>query len=58
MYAFLDNQYHREEKEKETFAVTKDVLRDMSVKKFLELEDQEINNFLDRESFPKKIQRR
>ena len=51
LYASLDNQFFREE-EKEKHAVTKDMLRSISVKKFLSLNEDELNDFLDRCNFP------
>jgi len=53
IYAFLDNQYHRDE-EKEDYAVTKDLLRKIGKEDFLKLNSKEVNDFLDRHNFPQK----
>ncbi len=51
IYALLDNQFRRE-KEEEEYAVTKALLRTISVKDFLKLDTDDLNNFLDRNNFP------
>lgn len=52
IYAVLDNQDRREEEEKKSYAVTKELLRTISVNAFMDLSDDDINDFLDRENFP------
>lgn len=55
VYAILDNQDHRKkEEEEEKHAVTKDLLRSISVKDFLELKNEDINDYLDNNGFPDK----
>ena len=51
IYALLDNQFRREKEEKE-YAVTKALLRAISVKDFLQLDADDLNDFLDRNNFP------
>ncbi|HGY54707.1 MAG TPA: glycosyl hydrolase [Caldithrix abyssi] len=51
VFALLDNQFRRE-KEEEEYAVTKDLLRSISVKDFLKLDADDLNDFLDRNNFP------
>ncbi len=53
IYALLDNQ-NRRPPEKEKYAVTKDLLRHISVEDFLQLNDKDLNDFLDRQRFPRK----
>ncbi|HHJ52372.1 MAG TPA: glycosyl hydrolase [Caldithrix abyssi] len=50
LYAFLDNQNHRPKEEE--FPVSKEKLRVMSVKDFLKLNADDLNDFLDRYHFP------
>jgi len=52
IYAILDNQDRRNEEEKETFSVTKNLLRNTTIDAFLALTNDELNDFLDRENFP------
>jgi hypothetical protein len=52
IYAFLDNQFRREDEEKEDDILTKDELRKMSSSDFIKLEEALINNFLDIQNFP------
>ena len=48
IYALVDNQAHRPKKEeKEKLAVTKDLLKEISVEDFLKLNKKDINDFLD-----------
>ena len=55
IYAVVDNQAHRPKKEeKEQPAVTKDLLKNISVNEFLNLDDKDINDFLDANGFPRK----
>lgn len=55
VYAMLDNQDMREKKEKkEEQKVTKDLLRTISKKDFLQLDNQDINAWLDASRFPSK----
>ena len=54
IYAMLDNQFHREKKEKEEYAVTKAVLENISKEDFLKLKEDDLNDFLDRQNFPQK----
>ena len=55
LYALLDNQYRREKKEdKEKYAVTKELLRSISKEDFLKLNEDDLNDFLDRNDFPDK----
>lgn len=51
IYAFLDNQNHREKEESE-YAVTKESLRGISKSDFLKLTADDLNDFLDRYNFP------
>ncbi len=53
LYAALDNQFHRKEKEKEEFAVTKNLIRTISKNDFLKLKEEDIEEYLRREGFPK-----
>ncbi len=55
IYAVLDNQDRRAEEDKETFPVTKDLLRTATNDDFQSLSDDDINDFLDRENFPDDI---
>ncbi|NOX90384.1 MAG: glycosyl hydrolase [Calditrichaeota bacterium] len=52
LYAFLDNQKHRKKKKEEELNVTKDLLRTISIKDFLKLNPEDLNEFLDRYNFP------
>lgn len=55
IYASVDNQTHRIKKEeKEKLAVTKELLKNISVKDFLKLNEDDLNDFLDAKGFPKK----
>ena len=55
IYASVDNQTHRIKKiEKEKPAVTKELLKNISVKDFLILNKDDLNDFLDANGFPKK----
>ncbi len=54
IYAVVDNQNHRKEKQKTEFAVNKKLLKEISVDDFLKLDDEDINEFLDRNDFPEK----
>ncbi len=54
LYAVVDNQKHRK-KEKEEWVVTKDLLRKISVKDFLKLKPEDLNDFLDRYHFPQEF---
>ena len=53
VYAILDNQDRREKEEEEDEGLTKDELRVMSNQQFLELENKDINMFLDDNGFPR-----
>ncbi|MEN8248716.1 MAG: glycosyl hydrolase [Bacteroidota bacterium] len=53
IYALLDNQ-NRRDPEKDEYVVTKNILRSMSKADFLNLKDKDINEFLDRNYFPRK----
>ncbi len=53
VYAILDNQDRREKEEEENKGLTKDALRTISNQDFLELENKEINTFLDDYGFPR-----
>jgi photosystem II stability/assembly factor-like uncharacterized protein len=52
VYAVLDNQDRREAEEKETFAVTKELLRSASASDFAMLINKDLNDFLDRNDYP------
>ncbi|MEQ8471209.1 MAG: glycosyl hydrolase [Marinoscillum sp.] len=53
VYAVLDNQDRREKDEdEETYAVTRELLRNTTQDAFLALTDDDLNDFLDRERFP------
>jgi len=53
IYSVVDNQAHRpEDKKKEKPALTKEMLKDMSTENFLNLNNEDINNFLDDNGFP------
>ncbi len=52
VYAVLDNQDRREEEEKETYSITRELLRSSTMDAFLALADTDLNEFLDREGFP------
>ncbi|MCF8262575.1 MAG: hypothetical protein K9J12_17495 [Melioribacteraceae bacterium] len=54
LFAFLDNQNRREKEEAEKYPVTKEILKTVSKSDFLNLEQQELNDFLDRNNFPQK----
>jgi len=55
LYAILDNQDHREkDKDEEKYVVTKELLRYISSEEFLDLKNDDINEYLDRNGFPKK----
>ncbi len=54
VYAILDNQDRREKKVNEEKALSKTLLQDMNKVDFLELENKEINAFLDEYKFPSK----
>lgn len=51
IYALLDNQENKE-KEKKEEAITKDLLKKISVEDFLKLKDDDLNQFLDDNDFP------
>ena len=53
IYTIVDNQ-DRKPEEKSDEIITKDTLRTMPVSSFLELENNDINDFLDRNGFPPK----
>ncbi|MBE63616.1 MAG: glycosyl hydrolase [Flammeovirgaceae bacterium] len=55
IYAMLDNQDRRDSEEEETYPVTRDLLRNTTMDAFLALTDNDINDFLDRERFPREI---
>ncbi|MFY0606707.1 MAG: glycosyl hydrolase [Cyclobacteriaceae bacterium] len=55
IYAILDNQDRRADEEKETFPVTRELLRSISNEAFDGLENDDINDFLDREYFPEEV---
>ncbi|MCB0496863.1 MAG: glycosyl hydrolase [Cyclobacteriaceae bacterium] len=52
IFALLDNQ-NRRKAEETNYTVTKDKLRTITIDEFLNLDNKEINNFLDRHNFPK-----
>lgn len=53
IYAVLDNQERREkDEEEETYAVTRELLRNSTEDAFLALSEDDLNDFLDRERFP------
>lgn len=54
IYAFLDNQFRREDDKKESGKLTKDLIRNMSVEDFLSLDENAVNDFLDENNFPQK----
>jgi photosystem II stability/assembly factor-like uncharacterized protein len=54
IYVVLDNQDRRSSEEEEEFPVTKDVLREISNEDFLNLSNKDLNDFLDRNNFPRK----
>ncbi|MCK5702310.1 MAG: glycosyl hydrolase, partial [Cyclobacteriaceae bacterium] len=55
IYALLDNQDLREKTKKEDEpVVTKKMLADLSAEEFLNLKDEDINEYLDENNFPKK----
>lgn len=53
IYALIDNQ-NRREPEKDEYVVTKNILRTMTKADFHNLKDKDINDFLDRNYFPRK----
>ena len=53
IFAVLDNQDRRPAEEKETYPVTKELLKTISVEGFVALDNKDINNFLDRRGFPR-----
>ncbi|MGC9343894.1 MAG: WD40/YVTN/BNR-like repeat-containing protein, partial [Bacteroidales bacterium] len=54
MYAFLDNNFHREKEEKEeTDELTKEQLKLMSKEDFLELSEDKLQKYLKDNSFPR-----
>jgi len=60
IYAFIDNQFHREEKavpagsqEESDELLTKDEIRKLSKDEFLELENKKIDSYLKKYNFPK-----
>ena len=54
IFALMDNQNRREATDDEDFVVTKDKLRTISNADFLELDDKDINDYLDRYYYPNK----
>jgi len=55
LYALLDNQFRREKKEdEEEYPVDKELLRSISKDDFLKLNEDDLNDFLDRHNFPEK----
>ncbi len=52
LYALLDNQFHRPKKDEP--GLTKKMLQKMTVKTFLKLKRDDLNDFLDRYGFPQK----
>ncbi len=54
IYAFLDNQALREKQKEEEYAFTKQMITGISSSDFLELENKDLEDFLRRNSFPKK----
>jgi len=54
IFALLDNQNRREAEADESYTVTKNILRSISKEAFLELTDDDINDFLDRRNFASK----
>lgn len=53
VYAVLDNQDRREKEDEETYPVTRELLRNTTMDAFLALTDDDLNDFLDRERFPR-----
>jgi len=53
VYAVLDNQDRREKEEEESYPVTKELLRNSTMDTFLAFNNNDINDFLDRNNFPK-----
>ena len=54
LYAILDNQDLREKQESKKGELTKNDLRNMTTSDFLKQKDETINQFLDKNQFPKK----
>lgn len=56
LYAILDNQYHRpdDQEDDEEEGLTRDDLRDMTRAEFLALENEQIENYLRDENFPRR----
>ena len=54
LYAILDNQDRREKEDDEKEGLNKDQFRSMTNDAFLELENKDINEFLDASRFPRK----
>ncbi|MCF8241430.1 MAG: hypothetical protein K9J16_08575 [Melioribacteraceae bacterium] len=54
IYAMLDNQTERKKETEEEFPVTKDILKSISKEDFLNMNDDDLNDFLDRNNFPRK----
>ncbi|MFB6307554.1 MAG: glycosyl hydrolase, partial [Flavobacteriales bacterium] len=54
LYAQLDNQNRREKEKEEKEKLSKDELRDMEKKQFLDLKDEKIENYLRDNHFPMK----
>lgn len=54
LYAFLDNQDHREKKTDEKSGLTKEDFRKMDKTSFLALKDDELNTYLRENEFPEK----
>mgnify|MGYP001942838920 CR=1 FL=1 len=52
IYAVLDNQDRRDKEEEEEFLVTKQSLKSISSEDFLQLANNDINEYLDRNNFP------
>ena len=53
LYAFLDNQERRpEEDDEESFALTRDMIRELSTREFLEVGEDALEEYLERNGFP------
>jgi len=55
LYALLDNQNRREKKDEEEEGLSKEMLREMSKEDFLKLEKEDLQEYLKKNNFPKKL---
>jgi len=54
LYAVVDNQNHREEEEKVEYSITSETLKEITSEDFLALDEKDLADYLQRNSFPEK----